>query len=282
MGSVVGGLLGGGGGGSAPTRPNIKRSIRDYVAGYEESLPDLIRAEGNFRPQFMDLNLADVSQFLGGPDSGIIGLGRTAQQAAQSSISDARQQDLQDMLGSAGTFRSFAQALSPEAQAQVDAAQAEAARASQAALGLSPQERRQAEQMARESYGARGMLDSNASIAGELLNRENILAGKRQEANQARSNAFGMAQDFYTRPGLMQLNRAPASYQAGQQTLGMGLGAIGSATPQMLNPDAAVNMEMQHQANVANYNAAQAGANAQMGAGLLGGLGSLAGGIFGF
>ena len=125
------------------------------------------------------------------------------------------------------------------------------------------------------------MLDTNASIAGELLNRESVLAGKRQEANQARSNAFGMAQDFYTRPGMQSLSSTPLGYQAGQQMLGMGLGAIGSATPQMLNPDAAVNMEMQHQANVGRYNAAQAGADAQRGAGLLGAVGNIGASMFG-
>lgn len=259
----------------APKRPDIGKSIQDYVSGYQKALPDLIDVESQYRPQFMNLNLSDVSSFLGGADSGILGLGGMTQDIAQQRLGSAREQDLQSMLGSAGTFRSFAQTLSPEAQAQVDAAQAEAARASQSAMGLTPQERRQAEQMARESYGARGMLDTNASIAGELLGRENILAGKRQEAAQARGNAFDMAQQFYTRPGLQGLGSTPLSYQAGQQSLGLGLGAIGSATPQMLNPDAAVNMEMQHQANANAARAAQASASGSAMGGLLGGLGSM-------
>lgn len=264
----------------APKRPKIGKSIQEYVSGYQKALPDLIGVESQYRPQFMNLNLQDMTQFLGGMDSGILGLSGLTQDVAQQRLGQAREQDLQSMLGSAGTFRSFAQQLSPEAQAQVDAAQMEAQRASMSALGLTPQERRQAEQMARESYGARGMLDTNASVAGELLGREDILARKRQEAAQARGNAFGMAQEFYTRPGLQGLGSAPLSYQAGQQTLGLGLGAIGSATPQMLNPDAAVNMEMQHQANAANARAAQASASGSAMGGLFGGLGTLVGGIF--
>ena len=84
-----------------------------------------------------------------------------------------------------------------------------------------------------------------------------------------------MAQDFYTRPGLMALGSAPLSYQAGQQQLGMGLGAIGSATPQMINPDVGVNVGMAQRANQVQAGAAGAQAKAAWQSGIFSGLGNM-------
>ena len=181
-------------------------------------------------------------------------------------------------MGMAPQFRGFAQALSPESQAQVEAAQAEAERATQAARQLSAQDRRSAEQAAREAYASRGRLSGNEAVAAEILNREGAMAQRRAEAAQARQGAYGMAQDFYTRPGLMALGSAPLSYQAGQQQLGMGLGAIGSATPQMINPDVGVNVGMAQRANQAQASIAGAQAKSAWQSGMLGMFGGIGGG----
>ena len=262
-------------------KADIEGDIRKYVSGYQKALPDVINAETEYRPQFMGLNLGDVNTFMQGTGDqmGIFGLGRLAQQESGQNLALARQQDLESMMGMAPQFRSFAQTLSPESQAQVDAAQAEAARATQSARQLSAQDKRSADQAARESYASRGRLMGNEAVASEILNRENVMAGKRAEAAQARGNAFGMAQDFYTRPGFGVLGSAPLSYQAGQQQLGMGLGAIGSATPQMINPDVGVNVGMAQRTNQVNAAAAGAQAQAAWSSGIMGGLGGLAGGI---
>jgi hypothetical protein len=276
----MGGIL------SRPKTPKVPKvdiqgDIGKYVSGYKKALPDVLAAERQYRPEFLGLNLADVNTFLrgNGDQMGLFGLGQMAQQSAGQNILEARQQELQSMLGQAPAFRQFAQTLSPESQAQVDAAKAEAARATQSAQGLTPQEQRMAEQGARESFAARGMLDSRGSIAGEVLNRENVLAQKRQEAAGARNNAFGMAQDFYTTPGFNLLSNIPQTYNAGLQQVQMGLGAIGSATPQMINPDVGVNVGMAQRANQTQASAAGASAKASWGAGIMGGLGSAFGGF---
>jgi hypothetical protein len=183
------------------------------------------------------------------------------------------------MTGQTGAFRGFAQALSPEAQAQVDASTQAAAAATQAARQLTPEEQRMSDQAAREAFASRGMLNSRGSVAGEILGRSGVMAGKRQEADAARTGAFNMAQSFYTAPGLQALGNTPLSYQLGQEQLKLGLGAIGSATPQMINPDTGVNLGMQNRAN----QVAAAGANAQAqstyASGLFQGIGSAVGGM---
>lgn len=278
----MGGIL------SKPKTPSVPEAdiagdIQKYVSGYNKSLPDILASERKYRPDFLGLNLGDVGNFLGGVNGqqGLYGLGRTASQETGQSIADARAAELASMTGQAGAFRGFAQALSPESQAQVDSAQYEAQRASQAARQLTPEEQRMSDQASREAMASRGMLNSNASIGSEVLGRSNVMAGKRMEADQARGNAFNMAQQFYTAPGLQALGNAPLSYNAGQQQLQMGLGAIGSAAPQMINPDAGVNIGAQNRANQVAAGSAGAQAQSGWGSGLLGAAGSIFGGPIG-
>jgi hypothetical protein len=273
---------------SSPKAPKIPKmdiggDIQKYVAGYQQSLPSVLSAEKQYRPEFLGLNLGDVSSFLQGTQGqqGLYGLGRTAQQEAGTSLAEARAAELASMTGQAPAFRQFAQALSPEAQAQVEAAQMEAARATQAARQLTPEEMRMSDQASREAFASRGMLNSRASVGSEVLGRADLMARKRQEANQAQTGAFNMAQNFYTAPGLQALGNAPLSYQAGQNQLQMGLGAIGSAVPQMINPDMGVNIGMQQRAMQQQAAAANAAAAASRSSGLFSALGSIGGSLVG-
>ena len=260
---------------------DIGDDINKYVTGYQQSLPGVLSAERQYRPEFLGLNLGDVNTFLQGTQGqqGLYGLGRTAQQETGQSIADARAAELASMTGQTGAFRGFAQALSPEAQAQVDASTQAAATATQAARQLTPEEQRMSDQASREAFASRGMLNSRGSIAGEILGRSGVMAGKRQEADAARTGAFNMAQNFYTAPGLQALGNIPLSYQTGQDQLKLGLGAIGSAVPQMINPDTGINLGMQNRAN----QVAAAGANAQAqstyASGIFQGIGSAVGGM---
>jgi len=258
--------------------------------------------------------------------------------------------------------------------------------------GLTGQESRLADQQVREAFGARGMLDSNSSVAAEVLNRDSVLQGKRNEAyaaddssyrqnmgvaqqrtateqalfgqradnalrdlnarastfsqrlgsgqlglqqqselyNQGASNvdrglglaglafnqdlaarsqqmgaqgqgfgqfmnfsqqeqamreeaarrnegAYGLAQGFYTQPGLAALGSMPLSYQAGQQQLGIGLGAIGAGTPQLYDISAALNMGAAQRQNVIGAQSANAQTGASNNAALYGAGGAIAG-----
>jgi len=261
---------------SAPVM-DIGADISKYVAGYQQALPSVLSSEKQYRPEFLGLNLGDVSSFLQGTQGqqGLYGLGRTAQQEAGTSLAEARAAELATMMGQAPAFRQFAQALSPEAQAQVEASQMEAARATQAARQLTPEEMRMSDQASREAFASRGMLNSRASVGSEVLGRADLMARKRAEADASRTGAFNMAQNFYTSPGLQALGNTPLSYQAGQNQLQMGLGAIGSAVPQMINPDMGVNIGMQQRSMQQQAAAANAAASASRSSGLMGMFGTI-------
>lgn len=267
---------------SAPVM-DIGGDINKYVTGYTQALPGLLSTEQQYRPEFLGLNLGDVNTFLQGTggQEGLYGLGRTAQQETGQSIADARAAELASMTGQTGAFRGFAQALSPEAQAQVDASTQAAAAATQAARQLTPEEQRMSDQASREAFASRGMLDSRGSVAGEVLGRSGVMAQRRQEADAARTGAFNMAQNFYTAPGLQALGNTPLSYNAGQDQLRLGLGAIGSAVPQMINPDAGANLGMQNRAMQQQASAANAAAGASRSSGLFSALGTIGGSIIG-
>jgi hypothetical protein len=91
------------------------------------------------------------------------------------------------------------------------------------------------QQTAREGAQAAGRVGGNAALASEIMGREDIMARKRAEAAQAGQQAFNLAGQFYTTPGLQLLGSQPLSYQSGQQMMGFGLEAIGSGRPQMID-----------------------------------------------
>lgn len=245
--------------------PNYRKDVRDFVSAYGDVLPDVLRFEQEYRPQFQGLNLGDIMTFLQGADGqqGLFGLAGQASQATQQNLQAAREAELAGMTGQAGAVRGLAQALSPEAAAAVQAANLESQRATQAARGLNFQEQRAAQQSAREAFGARGMLGSTGSVAAEILNREDLLSRKRAEAAQAGANAYNLASQFYTAPGYATLGSAPLSYQSGLGLLSSGMQAVGAGTPQLINPDVgfnlgAANRSNQLQANIANQSAKSA------------------------
>lgn len=244
---------------------NIGKDISQYVTGVSQSLPGILSFEQQYRPQFQGLNLGDISAFLQGTggQQGLFGLGGTAAQATGQTLGTARAAEIGQMTEQAGLTRGLFNTLSPEAAAQVQRASDEAARAYQSAQSLNPQEQRLATQQAREAFASRGMLDSNAAVGAEVLNRENFLAQKRQEAAQRGQEAFNYGTSFYSQPGLAALSSTPLSYQAGQQQLQLGLGAIGAGTPQLYNIDTALNLgaaqrQNQLQAQIANSQASAA------------------------
>lgn len=258
---------------------DIGKDISQYVSGVSKSLPGILSFEQQFRPQFQGLNLGDISAFLQGTggQQGLFGLGGQAAQATGQTLGEARAAELGQMTGQAGATRGLFGALSPEAAAQVQRASDEAARAYQSAQSLTPQEQRMATQQAREAFGARGMLDSNAAVGAEVLSRENVLAQKRQEAAQRGAEAFGYGTSFYSQPGLAALSSVPLSYQTGQQQLQLGLGAIGAGTPQLYNIDTALNLGAAQRANQLQASIANAQASAARSAGIASGIGQIAG-----
>lgn len=254
-----------GGSPEAPEAPkaDYNKDILKYTQGVAGALPTVLNFEQQYRPQFQGLNLGDISTFLqgGNGQQGSIGLQGLATQQSLGQLGDARAAEIAQMQGQAGAARGLMGSISPEAAAQVANAQSEAQRAYASSRNLTAEENRMATQSARESFAARGMLNSNASVAGEALSREGVMAAKRNEASMRGAQAFDMGQAFYTGPGMQLLGSMPLSYQAGQQQLGIGLDSIGAGTPQLFNMDAALGAGAADRQN--EFNSRVAGANAE-------------------
>jgi hypothetical protein len=198
-----------------------------------------------------------------------MGLAPQFTQGAAQQLGAAREAELGQMTGQAGLTRGLMAGLSPEQASAVQQAQQESQRAYASAQGVTPQEQRVYQQTAREAAQASGRLGGNSAIAAEVMGRENVMAAKRAEAAQAGQQAFNLAGQFYTQPGLQLLGSQPLSYQSGQQMMGLGLEAIGSGRPQMIDIGTPFNLgaserQNQFQAAQSKYAADVQNRNANM------------------
>ena len=255
-----------------PIKPDIAGGIIDYVGGYDKALPIVLASERKNRPEFADLNLADISQY----QQGLQALQGGATATAQEQLSAARGAEFAGMTGQAGQVRGLLGTISPESQRMMELQNLQAEQAYASSQGLSPQEQRAATQTARESYSAAGRLGGNLNIVGEAMGREGVLAQKRQEAAGRIGQAYGTSQQFYS-PALSLLGSVPTSYGAGQQFTQYGIGMLGQSTPQMINPDTGVNIQSAYAQNVNNANIANAQARASSKSGMYGAIGQVAG-----
>jgi hypothetical protein len=254
---------------------NYSKDIRQMLSAFQQSMPGILSFEQQYRPQFQDLNLQDVSQF----GLGMLGMSPEFTQQTAQQLGAAREAELGQMTGQAGLTRGLMAGLSPEQASAVQQAQQESQRAYASAQGVTPQERRMYQQTAREGAQAAGRVGGNAAIASEIMGREDIMARKRAEAAQAGQQAFNLAGQFYTAPGLQLLGSQPLSYQVGNQMMGLGLDAIGAGKPQLFDVGSALNLGATQRQNIMNAQAANAQARASYSSGLFSGIGGVAQGV---
>ena len=171
----------------------------------------------------------------------------------------------------------------PRSAALADLAQQQAERLYAEAEGpLSPERRRLAEQAARAGSLARGRIGDESSVAAEILGREQFRSGLRAEARQAGAGAFGQQRQMAGDVGMTILGRPSAAIGLGGQMLGQAqAGAAGPMGPQLFDPNVGLNMAMQQRAQDINFMGAQAQAKASRGAGLMGAIGAIGGGLLG-
>jgi len=136
--------------------------------------------------------------------------------------------------------------------------------------GLTSQERRSADQAARESFGASGRLGGNYAVGSELLNRDAYLTGKRKNAFEMLGQSYDKSQNFYS----------PAYSMLGG-SLGGAMELLGKSTPGLINPDTGVNMAAAHQQNVIAAQSANAQSAASSRAGMYSAVGSIGGAAVG-
>lgn len=244
-----------------PPQADPGADLLSYTRGLEKALPSLFSQEQQFRPQFGELNLGDISTLLQGRGNqqGLFDLGSQATQESASQIEAARARELQNMGQNATIARGVIGGVSPVAMAATNAQGELAAQRYQAAQGLTAQEQRAAQQATREAFASRGRLNDNASVAGEVLAREDVMRAKREEAQNAGLRAAQMDLEL-TQPAYGMLQNAPASVFLGQDYLGAGRGAVGAATPQLVDTSTAIGLGQQNRANIANWQANNAAA----------------------
>lgn len=263
---------------------------------YRQTIPGFIRLQNRFGPQLMAQSLKQGQQYLQGVNGqmGLFGLSRMAGEEAGKTLADLRASELEQMTDQSGLARYLMMNLSPEQAVAVQQAQEEADRATEAARGVTPEQQRMYQQTAREAGQAAGRLGGNASIASEIMGRENVMAQKRAEADAARRSSYAMAGEFYTKPSLGLLSSTPQSYTAGMGALGIGL-TSGPASSGQFDYNMPLGFAQQqagaqNQYNQAVYqtNLANQQAKAQMWQGIgssllgagLGGMGGVSGGNF--
>jgi hypothetical protein len=251
-------------------KANYARDISQMLSAYQKSMPGILSFEQQYRPQFQELNLADVSQF----GLGLLGMSPEFTQQTAQQLGAAREAELGQMTGQAGLTRGLMAGLSPEQASAVQQAQQESQRAYAAAQGVTPEQQRMYQQTAREGAQAAGRIGGNAAIASEIMGREDIMARKRAEAAQAGQQAFNLAGQFYTAPGLQLLGSQPLSYQVGNQMMGLGLDAIGAGKPQLFDVGSALNLGAAQRQNILSANAATQQNRATYGAGMMNMIGS--------
>jgi hypothetical protein len=240
------------------------------LSAFQQSMPGILSFEQQYRPEFQRMNLQDVSQF----GLGMLGMAPKFTQQTARQLGAAREAELGQMTGQAGLTRGLMAGLSPEQASAVQQAQQESQRAYAAAQGVTPEQQRMYQQTAREAAQAAGRVGGNAAIASEIMGREDIMARKRAEAAQAGQQAFNLAGQFYTAPGLQLLGSQPLSYQVGNQMMGLGLDAIGAGRPQLFDVGSALNLGAANRQNIVGANAANAQAQATYGSGMMSMIGS--------
>jgi hypothetical protein len=119
-------------------------------------------------------------------------------------------------------------------------------------------------------------------MAAEVLGREEILQGKRAEAQQSGALLGNMYRQTGGDPFMAILGRPSQSFGAlgGQQQLQYGMQQQGMG-PQLFDPNVGVNIGMQNAANQSNYNAAIYGADQARRGAIIGGITSAIGTIGG-
>jgi len=150
----------------------------------------------------------------------------------------------------------------------------------QRSQGLNSEQQRLVDQQALGMAQRQGRVTDQSAVAGQLLGRENYLAGLRGQAAGMGQQAFGMNRQIAGDVGMSILGRPSSAIGLGGQMLGQAQqGAAGPMGPQLFDPNVGINMAMQQQANEVNYAGSMAQAKAAGSSGFMSAAGSIAGGM---
>ena len=267
---AFGNLFGGGKKPPKPKKVNAGQEMYNYLFGEtghdafgitDRRLQNqLIEAERFLRPQYTELALGDLGNFLfgTGDTQGLMDI--FGQQA--SAAGGIRREELQKQrdfnLGGLGDFLMGATSAYRQADptstnlAGLATNQAETLY-NEAEGQLSPERAMMAEQAARRASVARGRELDNSSIADELLGREAVRSQLRNEARAAGGQAFNMNRSLVGDMGMGLFGQAPASVNMAGGLLGAGQMGSTSLAPQLYDPNVGVNLGLAHTNNMNDW-----------------------------
>lgn len=264
------------------------RGFRNYEGVTDPELQKRwLASEREFRPQWAELNLQDMNTYLGGTEGqgGLLDIQRRSAEAASANeiaaASAKREAEIGDVeaLGSRATeaFR----ASDPYTQSILANQNALSADLYDRARRVTPEQARAADQQSRAAFASRGRLNDNAGVASEILGRESVLRGNRAEAMQAGNQTLAMNKATASDPFQAILGRSSGAAQLGTNYAGGAQSLLGTATPQLFDDAAGVNLDLANNANQSQYDAAIYGGQMGMFGSILGGALGGAGSYFG-
>ena len=152
----------------------------------------------------------------------------------------------------------------------------------QRAQGLNPEQQRMVDQQALGMAQRQGRVTDQSAVAGQLLGREQYLSGLRSQAAGMGQQAYSQNRNLAGDVGMTILGSPSSSINLGGQMLGQAQqGAAGPMGPQLFDPNVGLNMAMQQRGQDITFQGMQAQANAAGSAGMMGAVGSIAGGALG-
>lgn len=274
----------------APTPVDPGKASIDFVRAMADPAlqGQILAAEQQYRPEYTQLELADVNTLLqgGGGQMGLLGLqdlaSRQAAGLGQELTSAQRAADIADVEALGGRATAALRSADPMQEAIVNQLNTLAQQRFAASGQLSPQEMRGAQQAARLGGLARGRVNDQSTIAAEVLNREQALAARRQEALQAAQMAFAANQATAADPFQAILGRPAQAPGMGMASTQFAAGLAGQQLgPNLFDPNAGINLALQQNANQANYQSSLYGAQAGYAGASNQGRGAMIGGIAG-
>jgi len=269
--------------GSAPPPPdNIDpgESALEYIKGITnpELQQQILGAERLNRSEYLKLSLQDLAGTVEGYEGqrGALDVLRDALPRIGEMQADAlsyqREADIEDVEALGTRATDALRASDPARQALIGQQEQLTTRLYEEAEGVTAQQQRMAEQQAREAGMAAGRGFDESTIASQILGREEFQRQNEMDAQRSGGQLFGMYQATSADPFQALLGRQGTAFGAGQQQQAFGANfAQQGMGPQLYDPNVGINLGMQQNANMANYNAATYGAQAGAKGAMIGG-----------
>ena len=264
----------------APPPRDYGAEMRDTLASQINLAPQLYASEAKYRPQYANLERGIMLEQLGlSPNTNLLDAYRQINTAQKGIQRDSTQADI-DMIRDLGPQLAEAQrAADPEADLLRTAIMADATEAMEADGGLTEDESRMVDQRILEGAADRGMADQKSTLLDQMKGQ---LQGDRAVKQQRLQNASAAYSMGNFDPLLALTGRSGTAPAMAQQGFGGANFALNSS-PAIFNPESAYagSLAASNQQNIMDARTATAANRASMFGGLMGGLGSLGGGLLG-